>query len=392
MGVFRRADSKFWWMFLESERRKERTNIPLGATREQQSVSRKRAEHEYHRRMVEPPGDPNAKVNISFSEWASKYDEHVIAHHRGYEREREILNTLRAGFSHREDGTLRPLREIDQELVIEWRTRRRSQGTVVEHFGGPNGPRRVFPPPCARTVNREVDLLQQILASAVPKYLVRSPVDGLADLDVANPKRRIMSEIEEENILPHLAPDDRAIMIGGLDTLARLSNLLNLKRVDDHKTYLTLYDTKNGETYEPPVSKRLRAALDAVAVDLVDPEYYFPRRRRAKSSRDRRNAMAGALRRACAKAGVPYGRVRQGLTFHWATRRTGTTRMLRHGGEGAISAVQRIGGWKSANVPLTIYREVATAEMRALVEVVGQKVEVSKFKTPNGKRRGASKV
>lgn len=54
--------------------------------------------------------------------------------------------------------------------------------------------------------------------------------------------------------------------------------------------------------------------------------------------------------------------------------------MLRHGGEGAISAVQQIGGWKSPNVPLTIYREVATPEMKALVELVGQKVKIPKAK------------
>src|SRR5262249_19681271 len=153
----------------------------------------------------------------------------------------------------------------------------------------------------------------------------------------------------------------------GLDTLARMSSILNLKRADDHRTYLTLYDTKNGETYEPPISKRLRAALDAMPIDTAEPEYYFPRRRRPPTDRDRRHGIAVALRRACEQAGVPYGRARRGLTFHWATRRTGTTRMLRHGGEGAIAAVQRIGGWKSANVPLTIYREVATPEMKALV-------------------------
>jgi integrase len=359
-------------------------------------ISRRYAEQEYHRRMVEPPPDPNAKPDIFFSEWATKYDDNVIAHHRGREREREILKTLRAGFSYNADGTLCLLREIDRDLVVSWRIERRSRSKVVEHFGGPKGARRVFPPPSARTVNREVDLLQQILAAAVPKYLGRSPLEGLTDLDVTTPRRRIMTETEEEKILPCLAPDDRAIMLAGLDTLARLSSLLNLKRDDDHKTYLTFYDTKNGETYEPPISKRLRAALDAVPVDSTNPEYYFPRRRRAKSERDRRNVMAGVLRRACAKAGVPYGRGRRGLTFHWATRRTGTTRMLRHGGEGAIAAVQRIGGWKSANVPLTIYREVATSEMRALVEVVGRNVEVPKAtkskKAPSSGegRRGSS--
>jgi integrase len=232
-------------------------------------------------------------------------------------------------------------------------------------------------PPGRSTV--QIDVLQQVLAAAVPKYLARSPIEGLADLEVTNPKRRIMTEAEEDKILPHLAPDDRAIVLCGLDTLARLSSILNLKRSDDHKTHLTLYDTKNGQAYEPPVSKRLRAALDAVPADPANAEYYFPRRRRPKD-RDRRNAIAHALQRACAKAGVPYGRAKRGITFHWATRRTGTTRMLRHGGEGAISAVQRIGGWKSANVPLTIYREVATPEMKALVELVGQRVKAPKDK------------
>jgi hypothetical protein len=70
-----------------------------------------------------------------------------------------------------------------------------------------------------------------------------------------------MTEAEEEKILPHLAPDDRAIVLCGLDTLARLSSILNLKRSEDHKTHLTLYDTKNGQAYAPPVSKRLRGAI-----------------------------------------------------------------------------------------------------------------------------------
>src|SRR5262249_2413407 len=162
-------------------------------------------------------------------------------------------------------------------------------------------------PPSARTVNREMDLLQQILSAAVPKYLKQSPIAGLPDLDVISPKRRIMTEREEARLLPYLASDVRAIMLCGLDTLARLSSVVNLKRADDHRTYLTLYDTKNGETYEPPISKRLRAALDAMPIDTAEPEYYFPRRRRPPTDRDRRHGIAVALRRACEQAGVPYG-------------------------------------------------------------------------------------
>ena len=69
-GVFRRADSKFWWLFLESDRRKVRTNIPVGRTRDQQMISGG-APSRIHRRMVEPPPEPNVKPDIFFSEWAT---------------------------------------------------------------------------------------------------------------------------------------------------------------------------------------------------------------------------------------------------------------------------------------------------------------------------------
>ncbi len=83
--------------------------------------------------------------------------------------------------------------------------------------------------------------------------------------------------------------------------------------------------------------------------------------------------MINALRLACEKAGVPYGRAQHGVTFHWSTRRTGATRMIRAGGEKAIGVVQQIGGWKDLDVLIGIYQEVVTAEMRAAVETVAPK-------------------
>jgi hypothetical protein len=122
--------------YLESSGKREPTAIPVGSTRDQKRLARLAAEAHYHWRMVDdgsPSPDSDAKAAIFFGEWATRYDDNVIAHHRGREREREILRTLRAGFSYNEDGTLRILREIDRELVIEWRTERRSRSKVVEH-------------------------------------------------------------------------------------------------------------------------------------------------------------------------------------------------------------------------------------------------------------------
>jgi hypothetical protein len=114
-------------------------------------------------------------------------------------------------------GSFRLLDEIDRDLTLEWRAKRRATSRVIEHFGGPHGPRRVMPAPCARTVNREMDPLQ-ILAAAVPKYLKQSPIRGLPDLDVISPKRRIPTERDEARLLPYLASDDRGIMLCGLDS------------------------------------------------------------------------------------------------------------------------------------------------------------------------------
>lgn len=382
MGVFSRPRSPWWWLWLESAPRgheREKTAVRIGKTTAQRHDSRALAETVYHKRMMElaarvhrlPAPATEATTFRTFAKW---YDENVIPHHRGREREREILPRLVAGFGHL------ALEDIDRERVIAWRTARRMTGTLIPHFGGRKGKPRQFAPPSARTVNREVGLLKQVMATAVPKHLDASPLAGLPDLDVVEPTRRTMNVEEEARILAELAPDDRAIFLVGLDTLSRLSDVLDLKRADDHGDTIDIRDPKNRHAHNVPVSGRLREALDAVPVG--DSKFYFPRRRRAETERDRRHGFAQALRRACERADVPYGRAKHGITFHWSTRRTGATRMIRAGGDGAIATTQRIGNWKDPSVLIGIYQETMTAEMRAAVESVGKDVKPAPPRLP----------
>ena len=74
------------------------------------------------------------------------------------------------------------------------------------------------------------------------------------------------------------------------------------------------------------------------------------------------------LQTACARAGLPYGRKAGGITFHWATRRTGATRMIRRKVD--LKTVQAIGHWKTADVVLDIYTEAHPKAARAAVELV----------------------
>jgi integrase len=200
--------------------------------------------------------------------------------------------------------------------------------------------------------------------------------------------RRTLGAAEEKKLAAELSPEDYAIFLVGLDGLVRLGDILDLQRSDDRGDEIDIRDPKNGEPLKVPVSTRLRAALDALPIDPDAPTWYFPGRRGAETERDRRGGYAKALQRACVRAGVPYGRG-LGVTFHWSTRRTGATRMIRQGGEKAIGVVQQIGGWKDPTVLIGIYQETITAEMRAAVETVAPKRRAAKLQLvpAKGKKR-----
>jgi integrase len=375
MSVYDRADSIYWWMHVPSApkgKQKRSTGIAKGITGTEQRQTKLEAEEVFIKaertaalvkQGIAPAEPPPAVTVATFAEFAAWYTAHEITQHRGAYRELQILPRLLAAF-----GDL-PLDEINPARVIAWRTKRLVTPTKVMHYGGPRGRPHTFPCPSARTVNREVNFLQQMLASAVETgQLTASPIVGLSDLKAAPVRRRTASHDEEQRILAALAAPDRAIYLMGRDGLVRLGDCLDARRADDHGTTFDIRYPKNGSTHTIPVSTRLRAALDAVPVEPAQPEWYFPYRRQAKTEQARVRGYGKALKRACALAGVPYGRAINGITFHWATRTTGATRMIRQGGDGVIADVQKIGGWKDVTVLLGIYQETVTADMHRAVE------------------------
>lgn len=309
-------------MLLEPTGKKCSTGIPKDAP---DAFTRKRqrddAEAIYRARMTDlarashglPAHDPAAVTFNAFADW---YDTHHVEKHRGKEREREILPLLRAHF-----GKL-DLTAITTDVVAEYETVR-----LAKRKPG--------------TVNREVALLKQMLSAAVPKYLPASPLKGRPTLRTVPIRKRVLSGAEEARVLDELSPADRALYIVAVDTLARLSNVMNLTRAENKRTHLDLVDSKTG-AYTVPLSPRARKALDALP---DDGPYYFPHRRIAKTERDRRGAIRMMLKRACKRAKVPYGRAVGGITFHTGTRATGATRLLRAGVD--PKTVQAIGNWAS---------------------------------------------
>lgn len=342
MGVYTRPDSPYYHLWLETTHRKERTAILIGKTATQRHDSRKLADALYHQKMNELAARlyrlPSAQPAIRFDKYAETYARDVIPQHRGHERERELLRELV-----RELGP-DLLTAIDQDRVRTYMRVRREKIA-------------------ARTVNREVGLLKSMLRDAAPKYLSVSPLIGLKYLPVVTPKRRLLTEAEERRLLAKADPVERALIILAVDGLIRQKDLLHIRRTDRKGDWLYVADPKSGRAYDVALTRR---AVHALADVPGDSPYYFARYRGPVTDRDRRAKVRQHLIALCRRARVPYGKKTGGITFHWATRRTGATRLVVDRGA-SIPAVQRQGNWRTADVLLGIYTEADRKAQRAAI-------------------------
>lgn len=355
MSLYKKPGSPFWWSSITTDagvRIRQSTKIRHDApTKEQQKENRRFAlEVEHDARIaltkarLHPP--TATKPAIGISDYLIWYEAHVAAHHKGYVREASMLKQLRQALG---NG---PLSELTRERLHEWRTTRAKQ---------------VSP----GTVNRERDLLVAALNAAVPTYLEKSPAVGLSRLPHRAAAPAVLSREDEAKILAILTdPRDRAIVIAAIDTLARAGDLARLTWGDDHGTYLSLRDPKSGSPYDVPISKRLRAALDAIP---KQPGLIFAHR---QSGNGRPMEFWRMLREACLKANVTAGRKAGGLTFH-ALRHTGATRLAAAGVD--LRTLQAIGGWSSLK-QIARYAHPTQSHMVAAVELIGKGVKVTKSK------------
>jgi len=359
MSVYTRPDSPYYWLRLErpgQRPQRERTDIlARGVPASLRRVNRQLAEERYHLRKTELAQaryarEEAARPAIRFRDFAQWYRRHVSATKRGAVREAEILDRLEKAFGERW------IANVTRPAVQEWMTTRRADVAPA-------------------TVNRELDVLKHLMASAVPLYLDRSPLTGLRRLRAPSTEPRLLARNEEARLLEVVSATDKAIIIMALDTLMRLSDIVNFKRSQDHGAWLTVVDPKVRQ-YRVPISTRLREALDALP--LTGP-YYFSSRRRAKATRDFRSSVRQMLQRACAKTEppIPYGRP-DGITFH-GLRHTGATRMLEAGVNPRV--VMKIGGWSSMR-QLERYMHPSEALERQAVEAIGPAADTSGAREP----------
>lgn len=131
---------------------------------------------------------------------------------------------------------------------------------------------------------------------------------------------------------------------------------------------------KAGDSRKVPVSSRLRERLDALRKATKGKGHIFAHRRRGKDARTWSNSAKQMLEDACRRAGIRYGRRKQGITFH-GLRHTGATRMIEAGI--SLRVVQAIGGWSDLRL-LTRYTHPGEQAMRDAVEAVSRVVSRAK--------------
>src|SRR6185503_16717912 len=263
MGVLQRPRSPYWWIWIPGAppgTNPVNTKVPIaGATAEERKANKQDAEKILAGRVLKaakqaaglPVHETGAMTFATFAQW---YATHDIPQHRGAVTELRRLPRLVAAFG---DLLLTAPAVEWTERVIAWRTARLKTPVTVKHYGGKKGKPHTFPCPSARTVNREVGFLQQMLSAAVEhKQIATSPLAGLPDLETAPIRRRTMGLDEERRLLPMLDVDDRAIFLVALDGLVRLGDVLDLRRADDHGDSLDIRHPKNETPLSVPISAR----------------------------------------------------------------------------------------------------------------------------------------
>jgi integrase len=357
MSLYRRPDSRDWWMAIERHGQKplrRSTGIavdggsPSGDQAQKQTAQRvytiEQAKHVLG--QVSP-----TKPIISFREFADWYLQHVVAHQRGAIRDRSIVKQLMLSFS-RFDS----IADIDVHAVEEWKTARRKMKKAPA------------------TVNRELDVLKAMLHKAVPKYLDRSPLGDVRRFRVPEAEPRTLTTEEEDRLLAVSNDEERAWLTLAIDTLLRLSNVVHLQWAQVKMGPRVIIPLNAKFSHDAvPITPRLKLALDALD---HDGPHVFASYHDGKGPTAAKNELIRAFDDLCQKAHIAHGRKANGMTFH-CLRHTGATRALQKGA--SIRTVMKLGGWKDERSVIR-YTHASDQDVRTAAESIGARPRLLKKK------------
>lgn len=333
MALYTRRDSPWFWMLLEGHgRRRERIDIRADAVSPAvRKLNRDAAEAIYHARMTQlARGDAGLPIDSqeTFNAFADWFEVHHLEKHKSAARERVILAHLRDHF-----GTMR-LADIKPPRWTEYQTDRRKAGAAVN------------------TIGRELQVLKSILTAAVGEHLDVSPLAHVKRKTERLPAKRTITAADEKKLLEQITDDEiRDLYLVGVGTLLRQQNLINLQRRQVHGSRLVV-TTKTGphavDLSGPTTLQRRALTVLKRRLPKTPDGFFFPRWHNLfAANRDSGNAFfLKVVRRACARADIPWGLKSHGVVWHTLTRASGATRMIREYGID-IRTVQLLGHWSS---------------------------------------------
>ncbi len=209
------------------------------------------------------------------------------------------------------------------------------------------------------TVNRELALLRKAYNRAVrDRKLKYNPMSGV-DMLQESPVKSIVLSGDEVQMLLEACPDRKE---HPLRIILQLAFTLGLRRsevaflrwdqVNLKEKIITIEKTKNKTTKILPIPTSILAELVTMKRDQVNQVTdikAMPFIFRFKSGQTYRHVgiARSAFKTACKRAGIKFGSVKDGFTFH-GTRRTFATNMIDRGVSDHI--IMQLGGWKTATM------------------------------------------
>jgi len=336
MGLYRRG--KVWHMSFVYKGRRYRKSTETEdrklAQRIYDKVKGEIAEGRWFERL---PGEEK-----TFREMIEKYlSEHSARNKalKSHIRDKSLTGHLLKSFG---DYTIM---EITPKLIAEYKTRRREEGAAP------------------KTINHELTLMSHAFNLAIKEWewIKENPVSKVSKEKFNNLIERWMTYEEENKLLSHSIEWLRPILILGIETGLRQSELLNLQwpQVNLFKKTLSILEQKNKNRDTLPLNEKALEILKARAkVRHIKSNFvFFNGNGNRIDARDLLRAFYSATKKASL----------QGLRWHDATRHTFATRLVQGGVD--IYTVQKLGRWKTISM-VQRYAHHYPESLRPSIEVL----------------------
>ncbi|MDA8171852.1 MAG: site-specific integrase [Nitrospiraceae bacterium] len=279
MGLYRRNDSKTWWMSFTADgknyRRSTQTEDRDFAKRILKSIEGKIAEGKWFPEAEEKPAD------FKFRELAEKYKVWVEGRQKSAGWKGYVIKQLLEVF-----GNI-PLSQFNTQMLEQFQTRRLKKG---------NKP---------ATVNRLLAVISHMFTKAVDWKMMQKHVAQDLNVKMLPENNRRLRYLSKEECLALIEASDhhlKPIVITALNTGMRRGEILGLRwdrHIDLKHGFILLDNTKNGERREVPINQTVRTALQGLT-RRIDVPYVFYDPSTGKNYRDLKKSFSTA----CRKAGI----------------------------------------------------------------------------------------